>query len=458
MILIIGKKSSFLALESLNDFNMKKKVLIFLLLFPAVFYSQTFGIMTTDTNSRRTCGGEQLRVIKKGQIVEILDTKGSCSFVRDITANKSGWVKKRLINKVAITRTESNSRRSCGGEQLRVIPKGQVVEILDTKSSCYFVRDVKANKSGWVQATLLSKNIFNSFSDSNTRINNNNISQNNVITKDIVPNCDYSITSPINGSNGVMTNLTIKWKHGTGSPKGYYFTIASNINGKREYLRTQDGKLIRQLNIGYVNSYSTPKLKPFTTYNIGILPYNDTGLVNDCYQLFSFTTGSSTTSSSPLKVIENRMTNMGLNSKWNVFKRGMNNEKIKISNVKEFLAEVASYEGTPYSNTGGLTRTSGIDCSGLIYKGLIANGYRGQRLSAQMLAQSGALIANKYSLKPGDLVAFAKTTNENKLVTHIGIYFGNNRFLHSSSSKGVIYSDINDPYYWGDKFIFGVRF
>ncbi|GIR99176.1 MAG: hypothetical protein CM15mP101_15460 [Flavobacteriaceae bacterium] len=34
------------------------------------------------------------------------------------------------------------------------------------------------------------------------------------------------------------------------------------------------------------------------------------------------------------------------------FKRGINNEKIKISNVKEFLAEVASYEGTPYSNTG----------------------------------------------------------------------------------------------------------
>ncbi|GIR99175.1 MAG: hypothetical protein CM15mP101_15450 [Flavobacteriaceae bacterium] len=54
-----------------------------------------------------------------------------------------------------------------------------------------------------------------------------------------------------------------------------------------------------------------------------------------------------------------------------------------------------------------------------------------------MLAQSGTLIANKSSLKPGDLVAFAKTTNENKLVTHIGIYFGNNLFLHSSSSKGL---------------------
>ena len=73
---------------------MKNKLFIFLFLFPVVSFSQTFGIMTTDTNSRRTCGGEQLRVITKGQIVEILDTKGSCSFVRDVTANKSGWVKK----------------------------------------------------------------------------------------------------------------------------------------------------------------------------------------------------------------------------------------------------------------------------------------------------------------------------------------------------------------------------
>ncbi len=437
---------------------MKNKLFIFLFLFPVVSFSQTFGIMTTDTNSRRTCGGEQLRVITKGQIVEILDTKGSCSFVRDVTANKSGWVKKRLISGVAITITDSNSRSSCGGEQLRVIPKGQIVEILDNKRSCSFVRDIKANKKGWVQSTLLSKNIFSRSPNVNNQTNNSNISQNNAITKDVVPNCDYIITSPINGGKDVSTNLAIKWKHATGSPKGYYFTIASNTNGKLEYMKTEDGKLIRQLNIGYVNSYSTPKLKPYTTYNIGILPYNGIGLAFGCNQLFSFTTGSSTTSSSPLMVIENRMTNMGLNSKWNVFKRGINNEKIKISNVKEFLAEVASYEGTPYSNTGGLTRTSGIDCSGLIYKGLIANGYRGQRLNAQMLAQSGTLIANKSSLKPGDLVAFAKTTNENKLVTHIGIYFGNNLFLHSSSSKGVIYTSINDPYYWSDKFIFGVRY
>ena len=182
--------------------------------------------MTTDTNSRRTCGGEQLRVITKGQIVEILDTKGSCSFVRDVTANKRGWVKKRLISRVAITITDSNSRRTCGGEQLRVIPKGQIVEILDNKRSCSFVRDIKANKKGWVQSTLLSKNIFSRSPNVNTQTNNNNISQNNAITKDVVPNCDYTITSPINGGKDVSTNLAIKWKHATGSPKGYYFTIA----------------------------------------------------------------------------------------------------------------------------------------------------------------------------------------------------------------------------------------
>lgn len=52
---------------------------------------------------------------------------------------------------------------------------------------------------------------------------------------------------------------------------------------------------------------------------------------------------------------------------------------------------------------------------------------------------------------------FTKTYNTPRTVTHAGIYLGNGKFIHASSSKGVIISDIYDPYYWGDKYIFGTR-
>ena len=135
----------------------------------------------------------------------------------------------------------------------------------------------------------------------------------------------------------------------------------------------------------------------------------------------------------------------------------MKNKKINVSNVNDFLLEVKSYMDVPYKFNG--TTRSGINCSGLIWKGLTATGYNGERLNGQSLAQSGRLIANKSSLRAGDLICFTNTTGANKLVQHIAVYVGNNQFLHApSSGKKVMLSDINDRFYWGNKFIFGVRY
>ena len=456
MIHTTGKINSFLELEFLKIKSVMKKnlpITLFLFLFSYLTYSQSFGIMYSDVNSRRTPSGEKLRVISKGQLIEILQNQRSWSFVKDLSNDKKGWVSTKYIKKnIAVLKSDANSRRTAGGKKLRVISKGQLVEVLQYSGGWSFVKDLSNDKKGWVANSVLSSNLNSSPKSKPIIVKKE---------KNIPPNCDYIITSPSNGDQNVNINPTIiKWKHGSGSPEGYYFSIATKINGNYNYVITKQNKKVKKLKIGNVNSYSVSNLKANTKYFIGLIPYNDIGL-GDCDGMFSFTTGNGSSNNNNVasseQIIENRLREMGLKWKWDSFKKGINNKKINVSNVTDFLLEVKSYMGVPYKFNG--TTRSGIDCSGLIWKGLRATGYNGERLNAQSLAQSGRLIANKSSLRPGDLVCFTNTTGANKLVQHIAVYVGNNQFLHApSSGKNVMLSDINDRFYWGNKFIFGVRY
>ena len=429
---------------------MKKKLFIFFLFVSYLCFSQSYGIITTDLNSRKSPGGEKLRVIKKGQTVEILQTEGSWIFVKDLSVNKKGWVSgKYILKNIGILKSDANSRKSPGGKKLRVVKKGQIVELIQIKGNWVFVRDISVNKKGWVSLSLISQN-------TNVPVIEDN--ENNIIVTSSPPNCDYNIISPNNGEKGVAMNPTIiKWTHATGSPSGYYFSIAKISNGNVIYIKNKNGTLIKDLDIGFVRSFSISNLEANTQYFIGLIPYNQKGKADDCDGLFSFTTGKGKNNNidTSEKIIERRLTDMGILWKWRNFKQNKR-DRIYISDIDGFLEIVNSYMGVPYKFNG--TSRNGIDCSGLIYRGLQGVGYRGERLNAQMWAQSGRLIANKSSLRKGDLVCFTNTTGANKLVQHIAIYVGNNKFLHApSSGKRVSLADINDPYYWGKKFIFGVR-
>lgn len=63
--------------------------------------------------------------------------------------------------------------------------------------------------------------------------------------------------------------------------------------------------------------------------------------------------------------------------------------------------------------------------------------------------QVGESVA-KTELQPGDLVFFNTLGNG---VSHVGIYYGDGKFIHSQSVKGVSITDINDPQYWGGRYI-----
>ena len=115
-------------------------------------------------------------------------------------------------------------------------------------------------------------------------------------------------------------------------------------------------------------------------------------------------------------------------------------------NSVQLVKAANSVIGTKYVYGG--TTAKGFDCSGFIGYVYKKVGVSLPRTSAGMYA-TGSSVSKK-NLQAGDLVFF---NTSGKGVSHAGIYIGNGKFVHSSSSKGVSIAKLNDPYYWGSKYI-----
>lgn len=123
--------------------------------------------------------------------------------------------------------------------------------------------------------------------------------------------------------------------------------------------------------------------------------------------------------------------------------------------VDELLKDARKYLGAPYKYAGNTS--AGFDCSGLICKVFDENSYKLPRRSEDQ-SNKGKEIKIKEA-KPGDLVFFA--TSGGSRVTHVGIVhdIGNDgevKFIHSSTSKGVIISSLNEKY-WNNAYLFARR-
>lgn len=118
----------------------------------------------------------------------------------------------------------------------------------------------------------------------------------------------------------------------------------------------------------------------------------------------------------------------------------------------EKVVQVAmSMIGTPYKY-GGISPGSGFDCSGLVYFSHRKNGVTLPRTSYAQYKASNPI--SRKALRRGDLLFFRISGRK---VSHVGIYLGNNRFVHSpSSGKKVSIAKLNSSY-WSKRFIRGGR-
>ncbi len=127
--------------------------------------------------------------------------------------------------------------------------------------------------------------------------------------------------------------------------------------------------------------------------------------------------------------------------KTNTTSSGMLFDTVSSKHIALFL-EIDSWLGTPYGY-GRSDKNGGTDCSGLtleIYKTVY--GINLNRSSEGQVANTVEI--KKEQLEIGDLVFFV---TKGSRISHVGIYIGNNKFVHSSTQRGVVINDLDERYY-----------
>lgn len=110
-------------------------------------------------------------------------------------------------------------------------------------------------------------------------------------------------------------------------------------------------------------------------------------------------------------------------------------------NVDKLIEIAKSALGTKYT-WAGTTLSGGFDCSGFIYWAFNEAGYKIGRNSSEGYYNRSYITNNP---QVGDLVFFENTYKQG--ISHMGIYIGNNQFIHAASSTGVTITNLNNSYW-----------
>lgn len=111
------------------------------------------------------------------------------------------------------------------------------------------------------------------------------------------------------------------------------------------------------------------------------------------------------------------------------------------SQANDLIGVAKSVLGTKYT-WAGVSPSTGFDCSGFIYWAFKESGQDIGRYSTDGY-YNRSYIVNKPEV--GDLVFFENTYRSG--ISHMGIYLGNNQFIHAGSSSGVTIANVNSSYW-----------
>ncbi|AUI66380.1 MULTISPECIES: NlpC/P60 family protein [Glaesserella] len=115
---------------------------------------------------------------------------------------------------------------------------------------------------------------------------------------------------------------------------------------------------------------------------------------------------------------------------------GKSNQTTSDANNK-VLSVYRHWAGTRY-RLGGTTK-AGIDCSAFV-KTVMSSAFNLHLPRSTAEQKYSGKSISKSQLRPGDLVFFRKNN-------HVGVYIGNGKFVHASSSRGVTTSSLSESYW-----------
>lgn len=162
------------------------------------------------------------------------------------------------------------------------------------------------------------------------------------------------------------------------------------------------------------------------------------------------------TKAEPVRTTVRSDSSQHMNSAQKVREAATRKESAKVAPKPESKGSLEKYAsgwiGAKY--VYGAASRSKTDCSGFVMQ--VYKGYFNIALdhnAASMYKDGRGSSVSRGGLREGDLVFFGSFWK----IDHVGIYLSGDRFIHASSSKGVMISPMNDKY-WSHKYQGGRRF
>jgi cell wall-associated NlpC family hydrolase len=127
------------------------------------------------------------------------------------------------------------------------------------------------------------------------------------------------------------------------------------------------------------------------------------------------------------------------------------NKTTTTSKATKIVTYAKTFEGVRYQFGG--TNKRGMDCSGLIFTAFKYENVLLPRISRDMAKSGKEIKLNNINI--GDLLFFKTKAKQGK-INHVGLVVSINnkniKFIHATTSKGVITSTLNEPY-WKNAFV-----